>query len=246
MNGTFRHEQKYFINLQDAALLRSRLLSVIKKDENAGEKGEYWIRSLYFDDCRSSAYEEKDMGIMCRKKYRIRVYECSDKVIRLERKNKVGPYINKQSAPLTRDETERILAGDYLFLRDSAYPLLREFYFECISNIMRPRVIVDYDREPFVMDEGDVRITFDKHIRAGLGGFDLFDKELPAIEALPVNVLVLEVKFTQFLPEIVKRALRDMPNEITAASKFVLCCDVAQGAYGLDAGSYLPLNRYIR
>ncbi|MDD2649381.1 MAG: polyphosphate polymerase domain-containing protein, partial [Eubacteriales bacterium] len=170
MNGTFRHEQKYFINMQDAALLRARLLPVIKKDEHAGEKGEYWIRSLYFDDCRSSAYEEKDMGIMSRKKYRIRVYECSDKIIRLERKNKVGPYINKQSAPLTRDETEKILAGDYEFMRDSGHQLLREFYFECISNIMRPRVIVDYDREPFVLTEGDVRITFDKHIRAGLGG----------------------------------------------------------------------------
>ncbi|MDD2649172.1 MAG: hypothetical protein PHU22_10295, partial [Eubacteriales bacterium] len=81
---------------------------------------------------------------------------------------------------------------------------------------------------------------------AGLGGFELFDRELPTIETLPVNIMVLEVKFTEFLPEIVKRALRCLPNEMTAASKFVLCCDVAQGVHGLDSASYLPLNKYLR
>jgi len=38
---------------------------------------------------------------------------------------------------------------------------------------MRPRVMVDYDREPYVFESGEVRITFDKHVRAGFGTFDL-------------------------------------------------------------------------
>ena len=42
-----------------------------------------------------------------------RQYNGSDKVIKLERKKKYGSWIYKEDAPLTRDEFERILAGDY-------------------------------------------------------------------------------------------------------------------------------------
>lgn len=90
-------------------------------------------------------------------------------MIKLERKKKYGSWIHKEDAPLTRGEFEQILAGDYDFLLRSPYPLCREFYIECICNMMRPRTIVDYEREPWVMDEGTVRITFDMNVRAAVG-----------------------------------------------------------------------------
>lgn len=226
MNG-YRHELKYLINLPDWAMLVSRLPAVVQRDPHAGANGEYHIRSLYFDDYWNTAYEEKELGILTRRKYRIRIYNCEDKVIRLERKSKYGPYIHKESAPLTRDEAERILGGDYGFLLRSPHNLLREFYFECTSRIMRPRVIVDYDREPFVMEAGDVRITFDKHVRAGMGAFALFDPALPTVEVLRGDQMILEVKFTSFLPRLVRQLLPPGACELTAASKYVLCCDAA-------------------
>ena len=200
MSGGFRHELKYLINFPDYALLQTRLSAVMARDKNAGKTGEYWIRSLYFDDYWDSAYQEKEIGVYTRKKYRIRLYNASDKVIHLERKAKVGPYIHKQSAPLTREQTERVLYGDYAFLLQSEHNLLREFYYECTSRVMRPRVVVDYDREPFVMAAGDVRLTFDKHVRAGMGAFDIFDAKLPTVETLPGDRMIMEVKYTQFLP----------------------------------------------
>jgi len=223
----YRHELKYLINLPDWALIRPRLAAVIGRDENAGPTGEYHIRSLYFDDYWKSAYQEKEDGVLTRCKYRIRLYNCSDRLIRLERKSKYGQYILKESAPLTRAQVERILDGDYGFLMGSEHRLLREFYFECTARIMRPRVIVDYDREPFAMEAGDVRITFDKHVRAGFGRFDLFDPALPACEVLPGDRMIMEVKFTSFLPGAVRRLLPPRASELTAASKFVLCCDAA-------------------
>ena len=150
---------------------------VFKLDKHA-RTGGYTIRSLYFDDYCNSAYEEKDAGILMRKKYRVRIYNGSDKVIKLERKKKYGSWIYKEDAPLTRGEFEQILAGDYGFLLRSPYPLCREFYIECICNMMRPRTIVDYEREPWVMDEGTVRITFDMNVRAAVGSFDIFDAML--------------------------------------------------------------------
>ncbi|MEG0766913.1 MAG: polyphosphate polymerase domain-containing protein [Clostridia bacterium] len=225
MNEKYRHELKYMINQPERMLLRARFAGVLRRDANTGPSGVYWIRSLYFDDYWNTAYVDKEDGVLARHKYRIRVYNCSDRLIRLERKNKVGQYINKQSAPLTREQTERILAGDYAFLEKSAHPLLQEFYYECTARIMRPRVIVDYDREPFVLPQGDVRITFDQHVRAGMGAFDLFDDALPTVEVVPANQVIMEIKFTEFLPSLVRSLLPPRSAELVAASKYVLCCD---------------------
>lgn len=220
----YRHEEKYFINIPEAEMLRMRLLPLMKKDPHTDEKGEYTIRSLYFDDYAHSAYFEKDAGVLARKKYRIRIYNNSDKVISFERKLKNDQYIYKQSAPLTRKETDMILEGNYKFLEKSEHPLLQELYYEFTAKALRPRVMVDYDREPLIMDAGTVRITFDRHVR-GSSNCDLFDPNLPMTSVVPGDKTVLEVKFTEFLPEILREILPPRSADQSAISKFVLCCD---------------------
>lgn len=69
---------------------------------------------------------------------------------------------------------------------------------------MRPRTIVDYEREPWIMDEGTVRITFDTDVRAAVGSYDIFDSTLPALSVLEPGKLIMEVKFTEMLPQILK------------------------------------------
>lgn len=232
-NETYRHEWKYLISPAEKELLSLRLKHFLTLDPHA-RNGGYLIRSLYFDDYWNSAYNEKDAGILLRKKYRIRIYDFSDKIIKLERKKKFGSYIYKEDAPLTRKETEMILEGKYDFLLKSEHSLLREFYVECVSNVMRPRVIVDYDREPWIMDAGTVRITMDSNIRAAVGSYDLFDSTLPTIPALEPDKLVMEVKYTQMLPQVLRNILPPNGSEFTAVSKFVLCCDKTKYMHGFE------------
>ena len=229
----YRNEWKYLISYPEKETLKLRMKECMRTDPHAAGGG-YMIRSLYFDDYWNSAYEEKMMGVLARKKYRIRVYNCSDQNIKLERKKKVGSYIYKEDAPLTREETERILLGDYGFLLKSPHSLCQEFYFECVSNVMRPRVIVDYDREPFIMDAGTVRITFDSNVRAAVLGDNLFDSQLPAISAMEPDKLIMEVKFTQFLPQIIRNLLPPSSSEFTAVSKYVLCYEKTQYQHGFE------------
>lgn len=169
----FRNEWKYLISTSEKEVLNLRMKPLMKLDPHA-ENGGYLIRSLYFDDYWNSAYEEKESGVLMRKKYRIRIYNYSAESIKLERKKKFGSYIYKEDAPLTKDEVQKILSGEYEFLLKSPYSLCREFYIECMSNMMRPRTIVDYEREPWIMDEGTVRITFDTDVRAAVGSYDNF------------------------------------------------------------------------
>lgn len=229
----YRHELKYRISDAEKEVLAVRMAPLLRRDAHA-KNGGYLIRSLYFDDCWNSAYTEKEAGVFARKKYRIRIYDCSDAVIKLERKKKVGNYIWKEDAVLTRDELNGILRGEYGFLLSSPQELCREFYVECVSNVLRPRVLVDYEREPWVLEEGTVRITFDQNVRAAVGSWDLFDPHLPTLPVLDPGTLVMEVKFTEFLPQFVRELLPPKAQEWTAVSKYVLCCEKTAYCHGFS------------
>ena len=75
------------------------------------------------------------------------------------------------------------------------------------------------------MDAGTVRITFETDVRAAVGSRDIFDSTLPALPVLEPGKLVMEVKFTEYLPQIVRNLLPPRAQELTAVSKYVLCCD---------------------
>ncbi len=229
----YRNEWKYLIDTAQKEVITRRLDPLLQLDRHAQDGG-YMIRSLYFEDYYNSAYEEKDAGVLQRKKYRIRIYNCSDQSIKLERKKKFGSYIYKESAPLTREEVYRILDGDYSFLLESPHSLCREFYFECTSNVMRPRTIVDYEREPWILDAGTVRVTFDMDVRAAVGSFDIFDPTLPTLSVLEPGKCVMEVKFTEFLPRFVRDILPDRASEFTAVSKYVLCYEKTAYKHGFQ------------
>ncbi len=220
----FRHELKYLITVNQMEKIKQQLSVVMKPDQHA-KNGSYMIRSLYFDDLWETAYNEKMAGTSSRKKYRIRCYDGKDDVIKLECKKKEGQYIHKTAASLTRDEFYRILAGEIDDFPASGNPLKQEFYVQVKANQLKPKVIVDYEREPYVFPYGDVRVTFDKNIRVALSDYDIFKAELPTIEVLPEEQLIMEVKFTEYLPEIIRELLPKEGALQTAASKYVMCLE---------------------
>lgn len=222
-NLKFRQELKYYINPQQSLLLRQRLRGLMKPDEHAGPGGEYHIRSLYFDDMYNKALGDKLGGLQDRAKYRIRIYNGSDKVIHFEKKIKRNDYIAKLKEPLTRGMYDSILAGDYEVLNVPGKPLFMELYREMKANLLRPRVIVDYVREPYVCRFGNVRITFDKSLRTGLWATDMFDPELKTVQALEDNMTILEVKYDEYLPGVIQAGLQLEGLQRQSASKYVIC-----------------------
>ena len=159
----YRHELKYIIHAGDHAILSRRLQMTMAQDAYAAQNGgEYHIRSLYFDDPWDSAVQEKVDGIEVRDKFRLRIYNHSDSSIKLERKHKNGPYIQKSSLRLSRAECDALLRGDYGFLLGRPEPFAGQMFGIMKLKQLRPKVLVDYDREPYVFPAEDVRITFDK------------------------------------------------------------------------------------
>ena len=220
---TFRHEFKYYINLFEYESLRSRLKHILNKDKYSNNEGDYHIRSLYFDDVHNSALYEKQSGVLSRKKFRIRIYNISDNVIKLEKKSRIGQFIHKTSATISKNQFEDLITHKYDFLKSSSNKLFNEFYFHIKANKLTPDVIVDYTREAYTLPINNIRITFDKNMRTGLNSTDLFNKNVPTIDVLEKPWLVLEVKYDNFLPDFLRSILQISSSQRFAISKFVIC-----------------------
>lgn len=168
----FRHELKHEINLSDLIAVRQALKAAAKPDQHASD-GKYRVRSLYFDNLRDKALREKLEGLSHREKFRIRYYDSDLSFLQLEKKTKEGGFGNKQKVRLRPEEIQKILDGDYEWMRNSGQPLVTELYSKMMSQGLRPKTIVEYTREPYTYRPGNVRVTLDYNLRTsiGCGGF---------------------------------------------------------------------------
>ena len=220
-----RHELKYHLNFIQYRILSKKLRAILKLDPHAGPDGRYHIRSLYFDDFRNTAFFDKMAGVPMRMKYRMRIYNFSDDVIKFERKSKFNDYVCKESAVLSREEADRIIGGDVTFLASHESQLLRCFYLDCRRNLLHPVVLVDYLREAYVHPVGDLRVTFDIGVRTGLGPVSFFDKGTSTVGLREEPGVILEVKFGSVLPEFVRGLLSENIRPRSALGKFAMCRD---------------------
>lgn len=95
-------------------------------------------------------------------------------------------------------------------------------YAKIKGNLLRPRTVVDYLREPYVYTPGNVRVTFDSDIRSGLFSRDVFDPALPLLPAQDSRRVVMEVKYDAYLPSLIADALQLGERSACAISKYVL------------------------
>lgn len=217
----FRHEHKHYINYMDYLIIQSKLKAIMRPDANTNEDGEYHIRSLYFDNYMDVALQDKISGINHREKFRIRCYNKDFKFINLEKKSKINGLCSKIKAPISKDEAEAILSCKTEWMAKSEEPLIVELYSKMKSGQLRPKSIVDYKREAYVYNPGNVRVTIDRDIRTGLFSTDLFNPDLPTIKAGDQQIL-LEVKYDSFIPEVISNIIQLDGRRQTAFSKYAV------------------------
>lgn len=216
----FRHELKHYINASDYIGIRNRLINIMRIDKNSNANREYKIRSLYFDNMQDKVLMEKINGINRREKFRIRFYNDNHSFIRLEKKSKINGLCNKVSEKITKEECEKLLKGDIDFLKESNKDLFIELYSKMKVQMLKPKTIVDYTREAYIYPFGNVRITFDKDIRTGIHSKNIFDGKLPTVNAIDSGYIVLEVKYDEFLPEIIHDIIQTNDRRASAISKY--------------------------
>ncbi|MBQ8555662.1 MAG: polyphosphate polymerase domain-containing protein [Clostridia bacterium] len=218
----YRNEIKHLITPADRAAICASMRVVARLDPHAGDKGYYKIRSLYFDNLADKALREKLDGVNEREKFRIRYYDGDTSRIHLEKKVKQDGMGYKVACCLTADEAQRIVDGDILWMASADRALVVELYAKMKGQGLHPKTIVDYERIPFVYAPGNVRVTIDYNIRTGLRCTDFLNPDCVTIPAGGSDI-ILEVKWDDYLPTVIRHAVQVKGRRATAFSKYSAC-----------------------
>ena len=219
----YRHELKYQVTDAEIQMLKNRITHLLPLDSHVAKTGSYVIRSLYFDDYYDRCMKENENGTDPREKFRIRIYNGSAEKISLECKRKERGKTHKTSCPLTEEQTRMLMAGQVIPDIGNQPPLLRRLSLEMMTRRLRPVVIVEYERIPYVYKNGNVRITLDTNIRSSSAVQTFLDPHITGRPVLPAGQQLLEVKYDEYLPDFIYRSLM-LPNlRQTAFSKYYIC-----------------------
>lgn len=217
----FRHEWKHEITYVDLLVLRSRLRMVMQQDAHA-VNGKYRIRSLYFDTAEDKALLEKINGVNIREKFRMRYYNQDTSWIFLEKKCKINGLCRKEQVRISRETAQDAVRRDAERLCQNEEALVRELGYKMKAEGLLPKTIVDYTREPFVYLPGNVRVTLDYDIRTGMTGTDFLNPDCITIPAGNA-VRILEVKWDEFLPSLIRDLVQIPGTHTSAFSKYAAC-----------------------
>lgn len=223
-----RKEKKFLVDIASAKRLEFGLGSVLRPDPHNGFNG-YPVRSLYFDTPHERDFVEKLWGTDPRRKVRLRVYSPQADFALLELKQKQGENQRKRGLRVSRQEAERIIAGDLSPLLEHPEPFAAEIHALMSINGYRPKTIVEYQRRAFVAQENKIRVTLDSEIRATELCFDIFSSQLCMYPVFDPFNTVLEVKYDGFLLSYVRDVLNTVDKSELSVSKYCLARNVAMG-----------------
>lgn len=219
----YRHEYKYIMNRCQESILKLKLDGMLSKDRHVGTNEFYAINSLYFDDYYNTCYYENENGTDPRAKYRIRYYNDNTSKLSLEKKMKKRGMTLKQSTPITYEECQMFMDGKVPIVHEEMSEIKKQLFTEMLMKNMRPKVIVSYERIPYVYRTGNVRVTLDRNITAS-DQVKLFLKGgYHKRPILPAGQNVLEVKWDEVLPAYIKDGMKLDNLQWTAFSKYYLC-----------------------
>lgn len=221
MITVLRREEKYPLDLIYAKSHINRFEKVLQLDDYSKE-GTYKVRSLYFDTFDDKDFFDKLREQNIRRKIRLRIYNPTDKVAKLELKQKENIFQKKRSLIVTREHAQEIIKGNYEVLLGYDEEFAAEMYSIMRSEGYRPKSIVEYERRAFMAKENNIRLSFDSNIRATETNFDLFSENLLLYPIFPQDKVILEVKYDKFLLSYISQLISAANTTKMSSSKYCL------------------------
>lgn len=219
----YRHEYKYLIDSKQESILHIKTQALLQRDPHVKDDGSYCITSLYFDDYANTCFYENENGTDPRSKFRIRYYNDNSSKLKLEKKSKRRGMTLKESCNITQEQCELFMNGFIPPITEDMDPITVKLFTEMRIRNMLPKVIVAYERIPFVYRAGNVRVTFDRKLTAS-DDIHLFLKG--TYEKRPIlntGQTILEVKWDELIPQHIKQNLDLEKLQWSAFSKYYLC-----------------------
>jgi hypothetical protein len=218
-----RKEIKYYINYIDYLSLSNRISNIFYSDKNSNKDGCYHIRSLYFDNKSNDNYHDKINGIEKRRKYRIRIYNLKLDPVKLEIKNKINNVVSKEIILIKKSDIKMISSGKFDFLLSYNNIAANKIYSDFSKDHFSPVILIDYLREAYNYDINNIRINFDREIKKSELEFeDIASKNIDMGRVFKNKKIILEIKYNDNLPGLIKNLLQLPRFERCAISKYTL------------------------
>jgi hypothetical protein len=184
------------------------------------------VKSLYFEDLCGNSLFEKNSGLHTRNKFRIRMYNNSHDFIVLENKIKSGKFVQKNSKVISQNFARKLISDSTLFNKT-----VRDEFIECNNRSQtryyKPKAIVEYKREAYsVKNSNKLRINFDTSISASFDKSIFFKESTQSNQITNSKQIVLEIKFTNYLPQYIKFLLSPVNKSLTSFSKYEKCLSI--------------------
>lgn len=216
-----RRELKFYISYKEYLILSNLLKKILKHDKyNKEDKGGYFVRSLYFDTIDNKEFEDKMAGVENRSKYRLRIYDVNDPLVKFEIKRKLDNIISKETCNITREDAIEIINRNYEVLLKYKDKVLNKAYKEFKKSQYYPVVIICYLREAYVYEFNEIRIAFDKFLKSTPFETDLFKKDISTTQKLKKGLVIMEIKYNHFIPDWLKALIQIPSSERSALSKY--------------------------
>ncbi|MBO6132896.1 MAG: polyphosphate polymerase domain-containing protein [Lachnospiraceae bacterium] len=219
---TFRYEYKCFGPDISLKALEMRLQGLMNRDQNVGPDGSYLVRSIYFDSFDDRFLLENINGVDPREKFRIRSYNRDSSRISLELKRRERGKIGKKSELLDKEEFDALIFGNYDFNEKDGF-LLKRLKALHKSELVSPKVMVEYRRWAYTYPVGNVRVTFDRMISASSEIGRFFEEDSRSRPVLRAGMSLMEIKFDWALPDFINDALYNEELSPSTFSKYYLC-----------------------
>ena len=225
-----RYEFKYFLikDIADEIKEHANKFMILDKHANFELKNQYFVRSIYFEDDFNSNFDEKVNGYRIRKKFRLRHYSKNIKKgpIFLETKGRNLERTYKRRVKISLADYEIIKDKKFVFKLLNKYPespSIQDFVFEFYKKQLRPKIIIDYEREPYIKKHGlYFRLTFDQNLSC-INLNDRFENTSRNQKKLcKAGYTILELKFDRSIPLWFHRIIQSYNLRRQSISKFVL------------------------
>ena len=210
MKTNIRFEFKYVINRQQARQIEAYVGKIGLAKDGPGH-GQYTVCSLYFDTPALKDYYDKQAGLKCRRKLRVRIYSEDFNretfKIWLEAKEKRDMFVFKKRQAIRHNEWLKFSNNGTHFLRGN----------------YKPHVVVIYERKAYIGNFlAPFRLTLDSDIRACKWRDFGYNKNTVPVKK---DKVVLEVKFFIAMPWWFKDMINRFSLKRQAFSKYMNAVD---------------------
>ena len=199
-----RKEIKFEINREEYDNINKKLSEIADKSQSILKKEQYTVKSIYFDNIYNLALQENIDGVSYREKYRIRMYDNNEKSIFLEKKIKKEDSIFKFRERITKQDVIKICNIEIdNFLNET--DLKKDFYINTRTKLLKPKLIIEYDRIAFEHNLTNTRITLDSSLNKDENILDFFKE---CNKNSKIYKYILEVKYEDVIPKFILESLK--------------------------------------